>query len=181
MSTYSQGLQRIEVIVRKEGGNATVGANENASDNVSSSGADPRGAEARAQARQKRIILTNTTHLLALARQEALLWGNYAIQGIGQKYGDQSLQEHIEREVEIAKDVTGFASNISRGVVFGAWGGPVGAVIGGLIGAISSASSTGVKYLQRQREFNYKMFKENSSLAYRRARASISLTNGRLR
>ena len=40
-------------------------------------------------------------------------------------------------------------------------------------------------YLQIERlskeEYNYKAFKENNAIAYQRARASISLTTGRLR
>ena len=32
-----------------------------------------------------------------------------------------------------------------------------------------------------KRDFNYKVFKENNAIEYQRARASISLTTGRLR
>ena len=67
------------------------------------------------------------------------------------------------------------------GAVYGAWGGPIGAILGATFGAISSGASTAVKYLGREREFNYKVFKENNSIEYQRARASINLTTGRLR
>ena len=67
------------------------------------------------------------------------------------------------------------------GAVYGAWGGPIGAVLGATFGAISSATSIGVKYAGREREFNYKVFKENNAIEYQRARASINMTTGRLR
>lgn len=182
MNTYQQGIQRIEVIVRKEGGSATTGANETSSDNVSAtSGTDNRGAVARSNARQKRIILTNTTHLLALARQEANLWTNYAISGMGMKYGDQALQDNIQRQVEQMKDATGLASAVGMGMLFGAWGGPVGIAVGGIIGAVGTGGSLLAKYMGREREFNYKRFKEDNAIEYRRARASINMTTGRLR
>ena len=67
------------------------------------------------------------------------------------------------------------------GAIYGAWGGPVGAVLGVAFAGLTTASSIGMKYMQREREFNYKQFKENNSIEYRRARASINLTTGRLR
>jgi len=67
------------------------------------------------------------------------------------------------------------------GAVYGAWGGPIGAIIGATLGAVSSSVSIGLKYAAKKEEYNYKAFKENNAIAYQRARASISLTTGRLR
>ena len=67
------------------------------------------------------------------------------------------------------------------GGVYGAWGGPIGSAIGAGLGAIQSGLSLAVKYAGREREFSYKVFKENNAIEYRRARASINLTTGRLR
>lgn len=67
------------------------------------------------------------------------------------------------------------------GAVYGAWGGPVGAVMGATIGAISTSASIGFKYLNREREYSYKIQKEENAIEYKRARAQTSLTNGRLR
>ena len=79
------------------------------------------------------------------------------------------------------KDVTNIASSVGMGALYGSWGGPIGAVLGAAFGAVSSGVSTAVKYAGREREFNYKQFKENNAIEYQRARASISLTTGRLR
>ena len=46
---------------------------------------------------------------------------------------------------------------------------------------VTSGVSLAVKYAGREREFNYKVFKENNAIEYQRARASINMTTGRLR
>ena len=179
---YQQGTQRIEIIVRKDSGGGQDGAKETETENVSSSGTqNTTPTSGGLTARQKRIIKTNTTHALAVTKQVADLGLEYVVGGLGQKYGDQALQENVERNVEIVKDVTGFASSVAMGALYGSWGGPVGAVLGATFGAISTGVSTAVKYANRERDFNYKVFKENNAIEYQRARASISLTTGRLR
>lgn len=182
---YQQGTQRIEVIVRKESSGASEqGAKEVSTETVSGGGettwrTSVFGSEN--PARIKRVIKTNTTHALAITKQVAGLGIEYFVSGLGQKYGDQALQENVARQVEIAKDVTGFTSSVGMGMLYGSWGGPIGAVLGGLFGAVSNAASIGVKYASREREFNYKVFKENNAIEYQRARASINLTTGRLK
>lgn len=182
---YQQGTQRIEVIVRKESAGASEqGAKEVSTETVSGGGettwrTSVFGSEN--PARIKRVIKTNATHSLAITKQVVDLGIEYYVSGLGHKYGDQALQENVSRQVEIVKDVTGFASSVGMGMLYGSWGGPIGMVLGGLFGAISSAVSTGVKYASREREFNYKVFKENNAIEYQRARASINLTTGRLR
>ena len=179
---YQQGTQRIEIIVRKDSGGGQNGAKETETENVSSTGTQNETQKSGGlTARQKRMIKTNATHALAITKQVADLGLEYVVSGIGQSNGDQALQDQVSRNVEIVKDVTGFASSVAMGALYGAWGGPVGAVLGATFGAISTGVSTAVKYANRERDFNYKVFKENNAIEYQRARASISLTTGRLR
>lgn len=180
MKMFEQGTQRIEVVVRKESGSSLTGANEKSSDS-SPNGEDNRGRQARSEAKQKRILLTNATHSIAFAKQQAHMWVNYALTGVGIKYGDQALQDSFQRQLEVVEDGTNLASSIAMGAIYGAWGGPLGVAMGVAISGLTTASSIGMKYMQREREFNYKQFKENNSIEYRRARASINLTTGRLR
>lgn len=180
---YQQGTQRIEIIVRKEGGNTQTNAQEVQAEDVGGRETTWRTSVFGSENpnRIKRVIKTNTTHALAISKQITDLGIEYWISGIGNKYGDQSYQEQVSRTFEIAKDVGGFASSTAMGAVYGAWGGPIGAVLGAIFGAVSSATSIAVKYSSREREFNYKMFKENNAIEYQRARASINMTTGRLR
>lgn len=182
---YQQGTQRIEVIVRKEGGGGgDTGAREKGTSDVSGGGETTwRTAVFGSENPQriKRVIKTNMTHAIAITKQVVDLGIEFWISGIGDRYGDQALQDAVSRNVEIYKDVTGFASSVGMGALYGSWGGPIGAVLGATFGAISSAASTGTKYATRKREFNYKAFKQNNAIEYQRARANINLTTGRLR
>ena len=165
---YQQGTQRIEVIVRKEGGGASeTAAKETPTDEIGGG----RETTWRTSVfgsenpnRIKRIIKTNTTHALAVSKQVVDLGIEYWVGGLGNKYGDQAYQENVQRRVEIVKDVTNVASSIGMGALYGAWGGPVGAVLGAVFGAVSSGVSTAVKYAGREREFNYKVFKEENAI-----------------
>lgn len=179
---YQQGTQRIEIIVRKDSGGGQDGAKEVETENVSSSGTQNiTPTSGGLTARQKRIIKTNTTHALAVTKQVIDLGIEYYVSGIGQRNGDQALQDQINRKVETVKDVTNLASSVAMGALYGSWGGPVGAVLGATFGAISTGVSTAVKYASRERDFNYKVFKENNAIEYQRSRAGINLTTGRLR
>ena len=178
---YQQGTQRIEVIVRKDGGGvSSAGAKETPSDEKEPTwrtsvfgSEDPR--------RIKRVIKTNTTHAIAVSKQVLDLGIEYWVSGMGYKNGDQAHQDIVSRKVERVKDVTNVASSIGMGIVYGSWGGPIGAVLGATFAAISTGASLGVKYAGREREYDYKMFKEQNAIEYNRARAGINLTNGRLR
>lgn len=177
------GSQRIEIVVKKEsGGVSTINAKEKDVDNVGGENENYSFWLGTSNpTRKARVIKTNVTHGLAVTKQVFDLGLEYYVSGLGYKYGDQSYQEQVSRQVEIMKDVTGFASSVGMGALYGAWGGPIGAVLGATFGAITSATSTGVKYKGREREFNYKVFKENNAIEYQRARASINMTTGRLR
>lgn len=185
MRLYQQGTQRIEVIVRKEGGgSADTGAKETSTDEIGN------GKETTWRTsvfgsenpnRRKRVVKTNATHALAVSKQALDLGFEFYISGLGNQYGDQAYQENISRQMEIVKDTTNIASSFAMGAVYGAWGGPIGAALGATFGLVSSGVSTIFKYKGRERDFNYKVFKENNAIEYQRARASISLTTGRLR
>lgn len=178
---YQQGTQRIEIIVRKERGASSTGANEKDADQISEDQASADGESTGNTGSKKAFIRANLTHGVAVAKQAVHAGINYAIQGIGNKYGDQALQENISRQFEIVQDASNFASSVSMGITYGASGGIWGMVLGGFFGLASATISTVFKYEGREREFNYKQFKENNAIEYRRARASINLTTGRLR
>ena len=175
---YQKGTQRIEVIVRKEGGGVTGGKTIDPDEVENPTDTDAGTTEGSTSSR---FLRTNITHGFATARQVGLLGVNYFIQGIGNYTGDQAHQQLVEREVEIYQDVTGFASSVAMGALYGSAGRLPGAVLGALFAAAGSGASLGFKYASREREFNYKVFKENNAIEYQRARASISLTAGRLR
>lgn len=175
---YQKGTQRIEVIVRKEGGGVTGGRTIDPDEVENPTDTDTGTTKGSTS---NRFLRTNITHGFAVARQVGLLGVNYWIQGIGNYTGDQAHQQLVEREVEIYQDVTGFASSVAMGALYGSAGQLPGAVLGALFAAAGSGTSLGFKYASRERDFNYKVFKENNAIEYQRARASISLTAGRLR
>lgn len=177
------GSQRIEIIVKKDGGSfSQTNAKEKETDNIGGENEEYSFWLGTANRdRKKRVIKTNTTHGLAVLKQGIDLGLEYYVAGLGYKTGDQAYQEQISRQVEIMKDVTGFASSVGMGALYGSWGGPIGAVLGATFGAVQTAVSTGVKYMGRKRDFSYKEFKENNAIEYQRARASINMTTGRLR
>jgi hypothetical protein len=176
-----QQSQKIEVIVRKEGGAGAKNAKETDTENVGSQNGEQSTSTGGLSRRTKRFIQVNSTHAFAVAKQGFNTAMNYMIGSLGQTSGDQSLQQQTERTVEIIQDVSGFATSIAMGAGYGAIGGPLGMALGASFAAVSSAISTGNKYMTRRRDFNYKLFKENNSIEYMRARASINLTTGRLR
>ena len=186
---YQQGTQRIEVIVRKESADSgAVGAKETTGENFAGQGGESKRGGLIATltgstsiARQNRVIKTNATHAVAAGRQVLFQTINYAATGIAIKTGDQALQESVMRQIEVVKDVTGFATSVSMGALYGSWGGPIGTVLGATFAAVTTGISTGFKYGERRREFNFKRFKQDNAIEYQRARANINLTTGRLR
>lgn len=177
------GNQRIEIIVKKESGTSSqINAKEKDTDNIGGENEEYSFWLGTANRnRKKRVIKTNTTHALAVSKQVIDLGMEYWVSGLGYKTGDQSYQENVQRRFEIVKDVTNVASSVAMGALYGSWGGPLGALLGATFGAISSGVSTALKLTGREREFNYKVFKENNAIEYQRARASINMTTGRLR
>lgn len=176
---YTQQAQRIEVIVRKEGGNGEKNNRESETDEVSNN--KDSGKNGAKKKQTKRAAVVTAMHTYAVAKQFANAEINYYIGGLGMASGDEAYQDRVSRQWEIVTDHTNVASSIAMGASFGAIGGPATAILGGVIGGLSAVISVGFKYRGREREFNYKLFKENNAIEYKRARANINLTTGRLR
>lgn len=179
MALYQQFNRRIEIIVRKEIGGTARGTKQKDTDNVSSD--KKTDEETGMSSKTKKMVRTNLTHAFATARQLTLLKLNDYVNSVGYKQGDQALQENTQRRLELIQDTTSVASSVGMGLTYGASAGPVGMVLGALFGAVSTMGSIHFKYEKRERENDYKVFKENNAIEYQRARASISLTTGRLR
>lgn len=176
---HYQQAQRIEVIVRKEGGG---GEKNNKETDIDTEKNGEQSAKTSGLSRRaKRFVLTNLTHGIAVGKQAANAAVNYYVGGLGYEYGDTSLQHMVERQVEIVNDHINTATSIGMGMTYGSFGGIPGMILGGVFGGASAAVSLISKYANRERDFNYKVFKENNAIEYQRARASINLTTGRLR
>lgn len=182
MALITQGTQRIEVIVRKEAAAGMAGAEttepqdagENKQEKVD--GENTMSAKRRAQ-----IAITNITHSASTAYQVGMLYQQYYMGGLQYKYGDAAVQDSAQRTVEVITDGTNFALQLARGIAFGRWGGPIGMAVGAATAVAASVGTLSSKYATRAREYNYKMFKEENGIEYKRARAGINLTTGRLR
>lgn len=186
MALYQQGTQRIEIIVKKESnGTGDTGNKEQDLDQTT----DKNGGGGLISAltgstnpqRQRRVIKTNLTHALAVSKQIVDLGIEHHISGLGYQNGDQAYQQRVSRRMEVFKDTTNLASSIGMGALYGSWGGPIGAVLGMSFAAISTGTSLATKYAGRQRDYDYKIFKEQNAIEYNRSRAGINLTTGRLR
>lgn len=171
-----QGTERIEVVVRKEGGGSVKGANESAADEKTASG--EKDTENVKQKRFAKIVLN---HALSSSKQLVSTAVDFWAAGIGYQYGDQALQDRTQRVIEQVRDVENTAISIAMGAAGFAWAGLPGIAFGAIAGATQSLSSIAFRQARREREFDFKVFKENSSVEYARARANINLTTGRLR
>lgn len=188
MALYTQNSQKIEVIVRKAGGDGTAelssgkqGAKEVDTDDVSADNIWAKLCGSTSKRKQRRVLITNATHALAVSRQISNLWINYALTGKAYKTGDQSYQDAFQQRVEYAMDGINVASSVAMGAVYGAWGGPIGSVLGATLAGVSTGASIATKYATKDRDFSVKEFKQNNEISYMRARAGINLTTGRLR
>ena len=171
-----QGTERIEVVVRKEGGGSVKGANETAADEKTAGG----GQTAEA-GKPNRFTKTVLKHSFSTSKQLVSTAVDFWATGIGYQYGDQALQDRTQRVIEQARDVENTAISIAMGAAGFAWAGLPGIAFGAIAGAAQSLSSIAFRQARREREFDFKVFKENSSVEYARARANINLTTGRLR
>ena len=186
MALFQQGTQRIEVIVKRDsGGGSYAGGKEKELEDMASETQDTQsGSTNRQQAsdrRKRRIVVTNTTHAYAVSKQISGLIAEYFISGMGATHGDQAYQDQMRRQMEVFEDTTNLASSVVEGAVYGAWGGPIGLALGMMFSTLSTGTSIVAKYKTREREYNFKMFKEENSIEYRRSRAKINMTTGRLR
>lgn len=185
----TQATQKIDVFVHKTGGGGfSEGAGTGAKEHTASTQSTTSGSSLRktllgsdSPARQRRVIITNATHAFAVTKQTIWASLNYKAGGIAYETGDEAQQDMAQRTIEVVQDVGGFASSVGMGAVYGAWGGPLGSLLGATMAGTQKVVSTGLKYKGRARDYDIKMFKENNSIAYSRARANINLTTGRLR
>lgn len=186
---YRQGNQKIEVIVRKDSGISspagTKGASAHKAANTQSDstqlGPDIDKPKTEAGVRQTSLGKFIAAGVVQFAKQAAFTGFDYYISGIGMRTGDQALQAQIGRKIEIVKDVVSVGSSLYIGAKIGSSLGPLGAVVGALAGTASSAISIGVRQAERERSYNYEIFKENNSIQYQKTRAGLNMTNGRLR
>ena len=176
MALTEKGTQRIVIIVRKQVDGSQVGAKEKSADESKED--DTQGVKKAKSAAWKR---TQYTHAMATAKQMASQWFGYAVAGIGYENGDAALQQQINRQIEQVTDYGNVATSVAMGMTYGAAGGPWGVVLGGLIMGTQTASSTLLKYANRQRDYDMALYKQNNAIEYKRARAQINLTTGRLR
>lgn len=176
-----QGSQRIEIIVRKDGGGGEKNNRETSTDSVggkNETGTTPSGLMGK---NPRRTMLVNATHLFAVSKQVGNSIINYWNGGLGYESGDEAYQDRVKRQIEIVQDYGNIATSTAMGAVYGAAGGPFGIIAGVTLGFVSSAVSNIFKYKSRQRDYDFKLFKENNAIEYQRARAKINLTTGRLR
>lgn len=187
MAALVQGTQRIEVVVRKENLDAaTAGANEQAPEEAGSNAGEQAQGSGGGQsgffgARGKNFARINATKVLALGIMAGRLALNYSAGGVAYRNGDAALQDAVQRNYEMAEEGVTLISSIGIGATYGSAGGAAGAIIGATIGAISAGVSLIVKYAGKFRDYDAKMFKEENAIEYKRARAQVSLTTGRLR
>lgn len=182
---YTQQTQRIEVIVRKEGGGGEKGNKET---DVEEAGSD-KSSGTKAGKVVKTVAKAQIMHGIAVAKHAANTAVNYWVGGLGYENGDEAYQQRVGRQIEIVQDATNTATSVAMGAFAGAMAGSVvpgiGNIIGGVVGGTLSAINSGIglfsKYEGRKRDYNFKMFKENNAIEYKRARANLSLTTGRLR
>lgn len=183
MALFTQG-QRIEVIVRKEDTSAaTAGANEESPENAGTNSENAEQSSGGGQTQDKnskvfgRITATKVLSAEIMVGRLAL---NYYAGGIGYRNGDTAQQEAVQRNIEMLEESAGLIASVGIGVLYGARSVP-GMIIGGALALATTATSLGIKYAGKYREYNAKMFKEENAIGYQRARAQVSLTNGRLR
>lgn len=182
---YKQATQRIEIIVRKDSGDGS-----NVKVVSSEDGASDKDKPVLAGGYIAKRVATS---LIKLTSEATMTGINYYISGIGYREGDTSLQSSAERTMTLVSKVTnvakgtavGAVSALATGAAGGAPGGPLGIAIGALIGLTTSLVSTVISTSSDEgsakRTWNYKQFQEQNSITYKRARAGINLTTGRLR
>ena len=187
MAAFVQGTQRIEVVVRKENLDAaTAGANEKAPEEAgSNAGTEAQGSGGGQSgffgARGRNFARINATKMLSLGLMAGRLGMNYYVGGIAYRNGDSAMQEAVQRNIEMAEEGVSLIAAVGIGATYGSAGGAIGSLIGATIGLVGTGVSLFVKYKGKYRDYDAKVFKEENGIEYRRARAQVSLTTGRLR
>ena len=181
--SFQQGTQKVEVVVRRAGGGSGIEQPQGAkpTDDVSLSGGQSSSI-GRGKNASNRLSKNSIMHYGNMAKQMAMKVGRYYIGGVKYNTGDEALQDMVDRTVEVVTDWTNVAAQTAFGAYYGArFGGPIGALIGGATSLASGVLGIGMDFAAARRDYNMKVFKEENGIAYRRARADINFTNGRLR
>lgn len=183
MALTEKGTQRIEIIVRKSVDGGLTGAKEKEADQDPKEPKDQQDESTKGtkSIKTKAFWRTQITHSLAVAKQVGRQYIQYKIAGIGYEQGDQATQQQVQRQVEQIEDVGNIATSVAMGATYGSMGGPLGSILGAVMMGSQTAISTAYKYSTRQRDYDVKLFKENKAIEYKRARAQINLTTGRMR
>lgn len=140
------------------------------------------GAENAVQ--EKVVGITHfATHAVAnIAVGTAKNTFNYFKSDIGRKSGDSNYQDIVNRQFEIVGDIGSALGAAKSGALAGGSIAPgIGHMVGAIFGALSSLVNTGFKYAERERSYQYQLFKESTSQAYNLARANYTSTTGRVR
>ena len=107
---------------------------------------------------------------------------NYLTSNIGRSTGDSNYQAQIGRQLELVNDTVSVGGSMLSGLAAGAAiGGLPGAAVGAILSGVSSGINIGFRQMERERTYQYEMFKQGNNQAYNLARANYSATNGRLR
>lgn len=176
---YQQGVQKLEIIVRKDTSGSPNGTKGLATGKAGATQSEDMGDSIDESTKTKTLKQFAIASAIQLTKQTAFAGFDYYVGGIGMQNGDQALQDQINGKINLYKDVIDVGSSIAMGAIAGSAFGPVGTIVGGLIGVVGSGISMAQRQMERKREYNYTIFKENNSIAYNRARAGISSFNGR--
>lgn len=181
MAQFNQQTQRIEVIVRRAGGGTgeiEQPAGAGTTENPEAAASAPKSTEKKG--RWSKNALTHYGNMVRQTGTRVLKY--YLISGVKYKTGDAALQDMVDRQVEVATDYTNLAAQTFYGGFYGArFGGLIGAGVGATFSFTSAMSNLLLERGEAERDYNMKLFKEENGIAYRRARAGINLTTGRLR
>ncbi|MDR1138314.1 MAG: hypothetical protein LBK70_00335 [Clostridiales bacterium] len=177
---YTQGTQRLEIIVRKDasGGIGTKGL---ATDKASQKQQDGDLDDSIDESPKKKTLKAFAVSAgFQMAKQVAFFGFNYYVGGIGMKNGDQALQEQINHQYQMYRDTINVVTSVGSGAAMGfAVGNVPGAIIGGIFGAVSSGMSIAERQVERQRNYDYTVFKQNNEINFNRYRAGNFATLGR--
>lgn len=182
---YKQGVQKIEIIVRKDTTMGMPGTNGLSTQKANGGQEDKQelgsNIDEQAGIKQKTLSKFVWQHLKQLGKQAVFKGFDYYVGGIGMVNGDQALQAQIGRKIEIIQDTVNFGSAATSGFLLGSTFGGVGAIVGSVIGVASAGISLVVRQAERERTYNYETFKSENEIQYLRARAELNTITGRFR
>lgn len=176
---YKQGIQKLEIIIRKDTNGGASGTKGLATSKASASQSEDLGEDIDESTKKKTLKQFAIAGVISIVKQTAF-WGfDYYVGGIGMRNGDQALQDQINAKLQIYKDTINVGTSLATGAIAGSVFGPVGALVGGLLGSISSGLNIAGRNMEQKRQYDLQVFKENNAINYNKARAGRALTDGR--